>query len=114
MNRFDAVSPPCPPQIQGGGVISSTERGGAGTQGGGHCVCPQEEGGRLVQRHAAEERQDRTVSWQLCGQRLTAESCEPAGLAGTAPTTPTLEVLTNHVRSMRQLDASLTRAQTYS
>ncbi len=61
----------CAPQVQGGGVISSPEWGRAGTKGGRHCVRSQEEGGRLVQRHAAEERQDWTVPWQLCRQHLT-------------------------------------------
>lgn len=69
----------CPPQVQGGGVVSSPERGGAGAEGGRHCVCAQEERGRLVQRHAAEERQDRAVPRQLRGHHLThsSSSLEP-------------------------------------
>lgn len=60
-----------PPQVQGGGVVSSPERGRAGTEGGRHCVCAQKERGRLVQRHAAEERQDRAVPRQLRRRHLT-------------------------------------------
>ncbi|MEQ2180857.1 hypothetical protein GOODEAATRI_005628 [Goodea atripinnis] len=35
------------PVVQGGGILSPTKRGRAGTEGGRHCVCSQEEGGRL-------------------------------------------------------------------
>lgn len=69
--QYPLWSPISPPQVQSGGVLPPSEWGRAGTEGGRHSVCPQEERGRLVQRNPPEERQDRTVPWQLRRHHLT-------------------------------------------
>lgn len=61
----------CVWQISCGGPIPTSERSRDRATGRRRCVCPQEEGGRLVQRHPAEDRRDRPVSQQLRRELLS-------------------------------------------
>ncbi|CAG10995.1 unnamed protein product [Tetraodon nigroviridis] len=70
------------------GPLYVKERGRAGAEGGRHCVCAPEERGRLVQRHAAEERQDRAVPRQLRGHHLTRWTATPEPGNSASPQKP--------------------------
>ncbi|XP_024851537.1 E3 ubiquitin-protein ligase SH3RF1 isoform X4 [Bos taurus] len=61
----------------GGGLLPAAERGRAGAQGGRHRVRAQEAGGRLVQGHAAAEREDRAFPRELRGEHLRGRRAGP-------------------------------------
>ncbi|XP_042099500.1 E3 ubiquitin-protein ligase SH3RF1 isoform X4 [Ovis aries] len=61
----------------GGGLLPTAERGRAGAQGGRHRVRAQEAGGRLVQGHAAAEREDGALPRELRGEHLRGRRAGP-------------------------------------
>ncbi|XP_070232155.1 E3 ubiquitin-protein ligase SH3RF1 isoform X6 [Bos mutus] len=61
----------------GGGLLPAAERGRAGAQGGRHRVRAQEAGGRLVQGHAAAEREDGAFPRELRGEHLRGRRARP-------------------------------------